>query len=1752
MRRSFFFVLFWMLPGALPLTVTPATSNAQANDCRAGYERQGLLCYPRCPKGYEGQLNFCYEHCPKGYADAGPTCFLGADTKGRPSHHSNDYWSNFDGSGHKRCEKVHGKGKCVDIGGVGYPKCRSGYSRGVPLTTCYGKCPAGYNELPATCQRDPKSIRRKTKDRGPGEPLESVKRDFAVLGKGLRDAVCAMSGPICPIIDLVIMLTDDKKRDKWAASVKKKMVEMGSSFTNLLTRMTPDNVGPEAEKFFKGTARALEGILRKIMPPIFPPIDEAVHKVVAYSLSGTMTPAGILMATLHFAAKKFMAWFLPELIFATGDLAGRMDSQAKKSTVSGTNQKSKNDTNELLKIVVDVLKTVAGVGLGVVANLQTPEKKEKMRAAIEKALGVAEKVKAASERALALAAKQARGETVSEAERDAILDVDLVKKNPIGFLRALAPVVTDEVWLSVQEVLRKVIGKLLASLAKVLDIPRNAVVGAVGTIPFVGGVLASLLNFGMGFLVDALLDLLGNQLLEMAKTIVVDVLSSRQPGNEGLFPAIEKQLTGKNPKAQKKVAGFASFLQFAQGLMGEITQFLIDARESMKQNIAQVIAKGTGKVAGQVLEQVLSRLKGIPAGVASLVREVFDRMGDAGRALAESPVVAKTVVAKVVKAAAPIGDYFLGLVPDAPLRRMLLAGHSLVVDGLQDVTVIAQDPARFASGIADTVGIYAKEQLDKALAHKSVAPERALAGNSLDAMLDVLRAPSALFPKGRAPDVGAILGKVASVAEPYASARLRGLVEGTGLEALIELFVKAFFSADGPLRKGATFFSGLTTLFKDKGLSMLGQVLVAMAPFASKQVDRAGGRVSGAAVEGLFTAIGKALDLPGGIDALTKGGAEPILTAAKNVFLPLLQSIVPGLELGRSGDGDAALRRRLAQGELARAGRRPISACRSDIESLLRDVSGIVMSAFKNPARIKAEPGKLVLELAMALGRGLKDTVRNAVLDLPMDAGVKPFLGNLLDSLFDLLANATEITKFRGPQAMTVISRGASLLLPYVKEKLGLAIPSNARELVFAIVDDLQQAVKSPEAVNALIGGTTKDYVVRAVRVVGPSLVKLLASALPSNVQSTVAGLLEKVRAMLAAPEQLAKAPAMTAVTLARELAVLVKPALAAVLRAVPGSPASTVDEAFTIVFALLDDAAAAAQGARQRAAAAFDQKLSPLVVRIEHAALRELAAGLLAILRELVVLGTSSGVGANVSTLWHRLATLGGRFVSGLLAEVIPAGEVRTFIEAAIAALVDVFSQPSGVAAALAQKGTGLLAASAKRIGNAFVALLRQHIAEPLVATLLGELTRAVLELITDADRFRALGKEGIGVILGLFAPAVERFVIAAVAQVNRLPQELRAFLESFVRAMSGLLTDERQRAELTTRPGAALLRAGLGGFKVFVQGQIGRAEPVAVLVGKGFDVLTDVLLDEAARNRFFALTTARAFADVVPHVQGMLSAYSRRVADPATRALLEATSSTLLGKAAQIALSPTNAVALVKEAVASRSGLAAALLALLKTKLSEALRGSPPELGTFAQTALASLERFGLAMLNDPKAWKQNIGDGATVLLRGLFDWLLASAKRNISRAVTHAPLQRFVFGLLDGLRDIAADPLGMAAAIERARRDGPTPVLALTLPRLADALDPFLASEGVAKMPAGVLREALRIAVNEVMSLLRKPADLVAIIGEVSRGDWTALKTRLLRFLDKMIGAFDADPKTRGLAGPMRAALSALMSASAAGGG
>jgi hypothetical protein len=66
------------------------------------------------------------------------------------------------------------------------------------------------------------------------------------------------------------------------------------------------------------------------------------------------------------------------------------------------------------------------------------------------------------------------------------------------------------------------------------------------------------------------------------------------------------------------------------------------------------------------------------------------------------------------------------------------------------------------------------------------------------------------------------------------------------------------------------------------------------------------------------------------------------------------------------------------------------------------------------------------------------------------------------------------------------------------------------------------------------------------------------------------------------------------------------------------------------------------------------------------------------------------------------------------------------------------------------------------------------------------------------------------------------------------------------------------------------------------------------------------------------------------------------------------------------------------------------------------------------------------------------------------------------------------------------------------------------------------------------------------------LRKPADLVAIIEEVSRGDWAALKTRLLRFLDKMIGAFDADPKTRGLAGPMRAALSALMSASAAGGG
>ena len=91
------------------------------NSCQTGYEKIGLLCYPKCAEGYRRFGFDCHQICPSGFGfvDDGLYCRVSDDDATYPR-----------GAGYinmKKCEKKHGSGACEKTGVSFYPICKPGY-----------------------------------------------------------------------------------------------------------------------------------------------------------------------------------------------------------------------------------------------------------------------------------------------------------------------------------------------------------------------------------------------------------------------------------------------------------------------------------------------------------------------------------------------------------------------------------------------------------------------------------------------------------------------------------------------------------------------------------------------------------------------------------------------------------------------------------------------------------------------------------------------------------------------------------------------------------------------------------------------------------------------------------------------------------------------------------------------------------------------------------------------------------------------------------------------------------------------------------------------------------------------------------------------------------------------------------------------------------------------------------------------------------------------------------------------------------------------------------------------------------------------------------------------------------------------------------------------------------------------------------------------------------------------------------------
>lgn len=1598
------------------------------------------------------------------------------------------------------------KGDCPEgfeqWGGACYEPCREGFKVYDRLggDRCYPGCPPkGYRDDGTHCAKvGAKTCPEHTDDHGitcmkkaqfrKTKVTEGARKAGEAIVKGLEVVGESLCGPPCLIKRIVDTMGNETRRNEWVDKLQGAMRGLADSFKQILIKFEPSNAQAEARDFFFKTQSALETLMAQIEDvflPRFFGLEVLIRKAISTTISGTTLPVVLLLGSVHYGVKQFLKWLIPELIFLSGNAFKEIEKQP------------------LLKMIFDILKAFTGPIMGLFKQILQPDKVKKLQEGIEKALDITAKIEDAAKRAIAAATSGGDpGATL-----DGALDPGFLKSPEVvgRVVEELSKFARAEIRHALRAPFTKLLNLLLSALNKVLDIPRNALVASVGSIPFVGGILAGSLNFLLGLIVEKINELIGDFLMDFAETSVDDTLGE-------IFEALKKKVTGKGPAAEKNRVAFDAFLNMVQTVLGSLTDKLKAARDGLKNSLGKTIASGVAAVGGTILKQVVTQLNIGDPDAKQLVLELIHRAQGAATTFSATPVVVKDVVRTIASIGAPVGAFVIKKIPAEPaVRRLLSRAHDGLVSALEDITTIKDDPTKVLAGAAEIAGGFLKEKVGDALRDSALGPERDVVTRGIDMFVSLLANPDErqkLVSSGAAGN--AVLGKLADLAQPYLRERLTALVQGTGLERLVALAADALAGGEGMLRKGAAFFAGLRATFARDGQRMGSELLGALGDFLGRQVENGtSGRVSGALVRGLVGALANKLAAPGQ-KGFAGAGAEAVLSMAKDAFTPLLEVIAPAV-----GGARLASVAGFAAGPGAVFARAVAAQAVPSAAALLRPFAGGVLDAFANPDRLKTGAREVVTQLATAAARGLKDLVSGTVLGLPMDNGLRPFVESALAGFLDLLSNPRELGKYQGKQALLVLQKGAQVLFPHLKAKVITGLPAPAQALVGALFDAIIGFMHSPATLDRILAGTAADFLARAADALGLPIVKLLATGVPGPVRAPLEALGAKIIANLKAPRALA---AQTAAGLARSVIEEGKLLLKAVLATVTDAPAAAIDAAL----AQLTQAATRGASARK----AIDQTLVPLLLQVTAAAPRELALGVVGVLRELA---SSAKLRADANALWRRIADVGVRFVQGLAPDVIPGGELRELVIAAARAVRKVFTvAQGGVRAGLTRPAKEFLPHVAWRIGLYLQEVVRTRIPHPIVSAFVGGLVQQGWSTITDAARWKALAQEGLGALLRGLAPVGSRFILAGAAKSGRVTGEVRTFLEAFVRALANVIGDPKQGAAVAANPASAIVRAGLRALKQLLKDAVDRAGASAPLRNTLDRIVENgiaILLDDKARAAFFKLSAPGAFTAAGTEAKRLIhAALAASAVPPELRKLGTGWLAAMETFAQRLIAAPGDVATALQNALGK--GVVPALAGFIRARAEKALAGAGLPQGVLRALtgAFNELTTFAAQGIADPNAVSAR--GSAPKVLRAALDWMLSFVRPAIERAIPVPALRSFVVGLVDSIRDVLTDPDALVAAL----KGGAASALGLFLPKLAGLLDGLIQNEVLAKLlqNAGVFRELVRILAHECLDLLRNPTKLLALVDDLRAGaaSWKgSLMPKLKGLVLNLVDAFKA---------------------------
>jgi phage-related protein len=510
----------------------------------------------------------------------------------------------------------------------------------------------------------------------------------------IKDLFCKTIGiAICPIIDIVQAagkFIGKVTRHGLPKAIQMTFEELINDFKNKVNRVTRQL--EDVFKSFRSVLSMKEYRFEKIMDftktvvvavknvhdelpnPLPSPFKDVNGWILGGSIGLSLAPAVAGIAAAHFGVRKLMEFAVPKLILGAG------------AAFKFVNDKLPEGFD---KFVSGLLK-VAGAGAGaILPNLiKNPRTKARLKAAFLQAANIAGKIEKALDSGLKVAEAMRRGSFESMelalAQGQTLTAGQLTREDIGNLIDGLGDFLKDQIVVAIEDPIRKLLSKALSMLNRLLDIPRTALVSGVGTIPFVGGVIAGALNFGIGMVVEMINNFLIEQVMELVRGIVSDSVDSMRD-------VLKAELT-RTRSNREAASGFAGLLQVVKQLAGDVSRSLKTAASGARGSLVAL--------AGTAVQELV--LRGIADGdlrriISSALEGLAGELGKPG------VTFAKVLSSLLRSVAGPIAD-LVGKRAPAPIRGALSAAVRAVLGGqvnIARIKALASNPKGFLSGLAN-------------------------------------------------------------------------------------------------------------------------------------------------------------------------------------------------------------------------------------------------------------------------------------------------------------------------------------------------------------------------------------------------------------------------------------------------------------------------------------------------------------------------------------------------------------------------------------------------------------------------------------------------------------------------------------------------------------------------------------------------------------------------------------------------------------------------------------------------------------------------------------------------------------------------------------------------------------------------------------------------------------------------------------------------------------------------------------------